>query len=150
MILASVIGNLGRDAEVKHIGDKDYISFSVASTEKQGEQETTTWVSVLASHNPNLLPFLKKGQQVFVSGRMKAGIYQSQQNFGIDISVFASTLQLCGGKREETQPQSALSQNNGMTGTTVVSQPGSNGLNTGQTVSPFPPAEEETKDDLPF
>lgn len=151
MILASVIGNLGRDAEVKHIGDKDYISFSVASTEKQGENETTTWVSVLASNNPNLLPFLKKGQQVFVSGIMKAGIYQSQQNFGIDISVFASTLQLCGGKREETQPQSATSQNNGMTGTTVVSQPGSNGLNTGQTVSPFPPAEEQKEDtNLPF
>ena len=101
MIQVQVIGNLGRDAEVKHIGDKDYISFSVASTEKQGEQETTTWVSVLASHNPNLLPFLKKGQQVFVSGSMKAGIYQSQNTFGIDISVFAQTLQLCGGKREE-------------------------------------------------
>ena len=150
MLQLNLLGNLGRDAEVKHIGDKDYISFSVASTEKQGENETTTWVSVLASHNPNLLPFLKKGQQVFVSGRMKAGIYQSQNSFGIDISVFAQTLQLCGGKREETQPQSAPSQSNGMTGTTVVSQPGSNGLNTGQTVSPFPPAEEETKDDLPF
>lgn len=102
MILASVIGNLGRDAEVKHIGDKDYISFSVASTEKQGENETTTWVSVLAGYNNNLLPFLKKGIQVFVSGRMKACIYQSQNTFGIDISVFANTIQLCGSKREDT------------------------------------------------
>lgn len=103
MLQLNILGNLGRDAEVKRIGEKDYISFSVASTEKQGEQENTTWVSVLASNNPNLLPYLKKGQQVFVSGRMKAGIYQSQNNFGVDISVFAQTLQLCGGKKEEAQ-----------------------------------------------
>lgn len=155
MLILNLLGNIGRDAEVKHIGDKDYISFSVASTEKQGEQETTTWVSVLASHNPNLLPFLKKGQQVFVMGRLSAKIYQSNNSFGIDLSVFAQTLQLCGGKREESQPQPAPSQSNGITGTTAVSQPGSNGLNTGQTVSPFPPSVDENgnpkdPDDLPF
>lgn len=144
MILANVIGNLGRDAEVKHIGDKDYISFSVASTEKQGEQEQATWVSVLASHNPNLLPFLKKGQQVFVSGKMKAGIYQSQNSFGIDISVFAQTLQLCGGKREESAaPSNSLgvqSQQPTVASVADVQHP----------QTPFPPAEEDNKDDLPF
>lgn len=138
MLIAQIIGNLGRDAEVKHIGDKDYISFSVASTEKQGEQETTTWVSVLCSHNPNLLPFLKKGQQVYVSGRMKAGIYQSQQSVGINISVFAQTLQLCGSKREEGSVSSGT--------TAAPNDPRPSGAPT----SPFPPAEEETKDDLPF
>lgn len=158
MLQLNLLGNLGRDAEVKTINDKQFLSFSVASTEKQGETENTTWVSVLCSHNPNLLPFLKKGQQVFVSGRMKAGIYQSQQNFGIDISVFAQTLQLCGGKREESQQtqQQAPSQSNGITGTTTVAQPGSNGLPNGQTViypdrepSPFPPV-DDSDSGLPF
>ena len=102
MLQLNILGNLGRDAETKNINGKDYLSFSVASTEKNGEQETTTWVSVLASNNSNLLPYLKKGQQVFVSGRLKAGIYQSQNTFGIDLSVFAQTLQLCGGKREDS------------------------------------------------
>ena len=141
MLIAQIIGNLGRDAEVKRIGEKDYISFSVASTEKQGEQETTTWVSVLASHNPNLLPFLKKGQQVFVSGRMKAGIYQSQQNFGIDISVFAQTLQLCGGKREEQATTPAVS---------ALVQPPTPVRSIFEHQPPFLPAEEEKPDDLPF
>ncbi len=141
MILASVIGNLGRDAEVKHIGDKDYISFSVASTEKQGEQEQTTWVSVLAGNNPNLLPFLKKGQQVFVSGRLKAGIYQSNNSFGIDLSVFAQTLQLCGYKKEES-----ATTNQAPYGHTVSSTPGSNAVPTTETIgqqerTPFPPEE---------
>ena len=163
MILASVIGNLGRDAEVKRIGEKDYISFSVASTEKQGENENTIWVSVLAGNNPNLLPFLKKGQQVFVSGKMKASIYQSQNNIGMDISVFAQTLQLCGSKREEQPLQQG-------TANTAASAPSNTGMDTTSATDihhneeyrsytkpdpshtwpsnePFP---EPVKDDLPF
>lgn len=104
MLIIQSIGNLGRDAEVKTINDRQYLSFSVASTEKTKGEEQTTWLSVLYPYQESLLPFLKKGQQVYVSGRLKAGIYQNQQSFGIDLSVFATTLQLCGSKREESTP----------------------------------------------
>jgi len=104
MQIIQLIGNLGRDAEVKHIGERDYLSFSVACTEKKSGEETTSWYSILYHYQESLLPFLKKGQQVYVSGRLKAGIYQNQQSFGIDLSVFATTLQLCGSKREESTP----------------------------------------------
>lgn len=143
MILASIIGNLGKDAETKNINGKDYLSFSVASTEKQGEQEQTTWVSVLASNNPNLLPYLKKGQQVFVSGKLKASIYQNQNSFGIDLSVFAQTLQLCGGKKEETSNQAPYGQ-------TVASSPGSNTVPTYETVAQQTPFAPEEPTNLPF
>ena len=105
MIIAHIIGNLGRDAEVKAINDKQYMSFSVASTEKRNNEECTTWVSVLYPYQEALLPYLNKGQQVFVSGRMSAKLFQNQNSFGIDISVFANTLQLCGAKREGEQQQ---------------------------------------------
>ena len=101
MIQANCLLNLGADAEVKTINDRQYIAFRGASTERRGDQQETTWISVLASPNDNLLPYLRKGQQVFVSGRMTARIYQSQQSFGIDITIFANTLQLCGGKRDD-------------------------------------------------
>ena len=104
MLIIQSIGNLGRDAEVKTINDRQYLSFSVASTEKRNNEEQTTWLSILYPYQESLLPFLKKGQQVYVSGRLKAGIYQNQQSFGIDLSVFATTLQLCGSKREESTP----------------------------------------------
>lgn len=106
MIITHIIGNLGRDAEVKTINDKQYLSFSVASTEKRNNEECTTWVSVLYPYQEALQPYLKKGQQVFVSGRMSAKLFQNQNSFGIDISVFAQTLQLCGTKREGEQQQS--------------------------------------------
>ena len=146
MLQLSILGNLGRDAEVKTINDKQYMSFSVASTEKKNNEECTTWVSVLYPHQEALLPYLKKGQQVFVSGRMSAKLFQNQNSFGIDISVFAQTLQLCGGKKEET------TTNQAPYGQTVSSTPGSNAVPTTETIgqqdrTPFPP-EEPT--DLPF
>ena len=147
MILCSVIGNLGKDAEIKNINGREYLSFSVASTEKKGEQEVTSWISVLAGNNPNLLPYLRKGQQVFVSGRMTAGIYQSQNSFGIDLSVFAQTLQLCGGKREEGPVSS---------GSTTAPTTPSSIPNASQPATPFPPRVDENgipkqdEDPLPF
>lgn len=134
MIIAHIIGNLGRDAEVKTINDKQYMSFSVASTEKRNNEECTTWVSVLYPYQEALLPYLKKGQQVFVSGRMSAKLFQNQNSFGIDISVFANTLQLCGAKREGEQQQNLQA--------TPTPQP---------VQTPFPPEQPEDVDSqLPF
>lgn len=147
MLQINAIINLGADAESKTINEKQYISFRGASTEKRNGQDEVTWLSVLVGYNENLLPYLKKGQQVFVSGRLKAGIYQNQQSFGIDLSVFAQTLQLCGGKKEES-----VTSNQAPYGQTVASTPGSNAVHTSETVAqqertPFP-SEEPT--DLPF
>lgn len=103
MILVNAIGHLGADAEVKTINERQYISFRIASTEKRNGQDETTWLSVLSSVNENVLPYLKKGQQVFVSGRMSAKIFQSQQSFGIDINIYANSMQLCGGRRDDSQ-----------------------------------------------
>lgn len=137
MLNLNALLNLGADAEVKTINDRQYISFRGASTEKRGEQSDTTWVSVLCGYNENLLPYLKKGQQVFVSGKMQARIFQSQQSFGMDISVFASTLQLCGGKREEAQAAPAE----------VAPSP----VPPATSAAPFPPVQPNAgENELPF
>jgi len=143
MLQLNAIINLGADAEAKTINDKQYISFRGASTEKKNGQDEVTWISVLAGYNENLLPFLKKGQQVFVSGRLKAGIYQNQQSFGIDLSVFAQTLQLCGGKREESQQAQEPQQL--QTKTAMPAMPPYIPLQ-----NPESPAFQEQNDGLPF
>lgn len=149
MLQLNAILNLGADAECKTINDKKYISFRGASTERRDGQDQVSWVSVLCGYNENLLPYLKKGQQVFVSGRMKAGIYQNNNNIGMDISVFASTLQLCGGKKE-----GSTTSNQAPYGSTVAPTTAGNQVPTYETVdqpmtSPFPPS-ENNEQDLPF
>ena len=134
MLQLNAIINLGADAETKTINDKKYISFRGASTEKKDGRNEVTWISVLAGYNENVLPYLKKGQQVFVSGRMSAKLFQNQNSFGIDISVFANTLQLCGAKREGEQQQNVQA--------TPTPQP---------VQTPFPPEQPEDVDSqLPF
>ena len=171
MIQLTAIGHLGADAEVKTINEKQYISFRIASTDRRNDQDETTWINVLISDNPKLLPYLKKGQQVFIQGRLKVSMYQTQQNVGIDISVFASTLQLCGGKKEES-----TTSNQATYGSTVAPSAGTNVVPSSSTAkpatvpdpsitafgnyaqenmtSPFPPAVDDNgnakSDDLPF
>ena len=144
MQIINLIGHIGRDAEAKHIGERDYLSFSVACTERRNNEESTSWFSILYPYQETLAPYLKKGQQVFVSGRLKAGIYQNQQSVGIDLSVFAQTLQLCGGKKEETQTQQQVS---------ASQQPQQTVIYPDREPVPFPAASDvssEDSDGLPF
>lgn len=104
MLQGTVIGNLGKDAEVKTIGERQYISFRMASTAKRKNEEKTTWVSVLYRYNENLLPFLKKGQQVFVQGDLDVSAYNNrEQQAQTDVSIFASQLLLVGQREGQQQ-----------------------------------------------
>lgn len=97
MIILSVIGNLGADVEVKEINGKRYASMRIASTQKRGGNNTTTWVSVLATYSENLMPYLKKGQSVYVNGEGDVKTYQTKDGrTGVDVSLFASAITLCG------------------------------------------------------
>lgn len=105
MIQATIIGNIGADAQVKEINGKQYCSFNVASTRTRGGQKETTWASVLYYVNDNLMPYLVKGAGVCVIGDLTAKAYQkSDGTAGIDLSLFANTLTLCGGRQEQTAP----------------------------------------------
>lgn len=80
------IGNLGRDAEKATTNGKDYFRFSLAINESwktaTGEKkEITHWVDCVCwdERKLNLLPFLKKGAKIFVSGKPSVSAYTTQQ-----------------------------------------------------------------------
>ena len=104
MIQINVLGNLGADAETKTLNGKTYLSLRVASTRKRNQQDVTTWVSVLASYSEKLVPYLVKGQSVFVSGEADITTYQKRDgSTGVDVSLFANILQLTGGAKNAPQ-----------------------------------------------
>lgn len=104
-----VIGNLGADAEVKHVNDRTFVSFNVADTQKwtdaNGEaHDTTMWVGcALNGDGGNLLQYLKKGTMVFVEGRMTTRVYSSEKAramvAGVDLHV--RHIELIGGRTDE-------------------------------------------------
>jgi single-strand DNA-binding protein len=85
MIKLTVIGNLGRDAVVRDAQGKSVISFSVAHTEKFKDsngiqKDKTTWVECnYWSERFNLVPYLKKGNQVYIEGQPTIDVYENKE-----------------------------------------------------------------------
>ena len=69
-----IIGNVGTDPEMRFVPNGNpVVSFSVAVNSKFGETESTEWFSIVAWNKlaETLNQYLKKGQQVFVEGRLQ-------------------------------------------------------------------------------
>lgn len=73
MQIATIAGNLGRDAELKPTQNGDqYCRFTVAVTTGWGDRKATTWWDVTrwGKGADKLAGFLKKGSKVAVSGEI--------------------------------------------------------------------------------
>ena len=115
MLRLEIIGNLGGDAEIKTLGNNNYISFNVAHSERDSNgQETTQWISVLRYDNGRggLLPYLKRGTKVYVAGSLRVNNYTDRngmQRTSLDLN--ADIIQLCGGApQQQAQPAQQYQQ----------------------------------------
>ena len=83
-----LIGHLGKDPEVRHLeGGNTVANFTMATNEyykdKQGTRvERTEWHNIAAWRNLAELAekYLRKGQQVYVEGRIRTRQYQDKDN----------------------------------------------------------------------
>lgn len=110
-----VIGNLGKDAEVKSVGQSNVISFSVADssefTDKNGERQSTLqWINCeYWRKNPNVAEYLKKGTQVLVIGELRTDNYKDKQgNERQSYKLRVSSLNLLRGKNVQADGQNTL------------------------------------------
>lgn len=106
---ANFIGNLTTDAAQRQSNGSTFITFTIARNEKRkdGTQVAQFVECAKNGDNAQLLPYLKKGTQVFVSGRVdvvkpylskKLGVWQS----GLTLSVRELQL-LSSSKREASE-----------------------------------------------
>lgn len=103
-----IIGNLGRDPEVRQAGSAPVANFSVAVTEKykpRGEeaQERTEWVNVVAWHKlaDVAKDYLHKGSSVYVEGKLQTRKWQDKNgNDRYTTEVVASSLQMLDKRSE--------------------------------------------------
>jgi single-strand DNA-binding protein len=110
MINANIVGNLGKDAELRTTsGGKVVCGFSVAST---GRDKATTWVrcSVWGARGEKLSGYLTKGTKVAVSGTLSTREHDGKTYLELDVAE----LELCGGgQRKDEAPQPARSSGRG-------------------------------------
>lgn len=102
MFLATFIGNLGKDAEtVTGSNGRELTKLTLGVD--QGKNKGTVWVDVLMPHNPNLMPYLCKGQQLLVQGRCDVNMSRGYLN----VNCFADQTQLLGSRRDDTPGSAA-------------------------------------------
>ena len=99
-------GRLGKDSEMRYLPNGDAVlSFSAAVDFGYGEKKGTIWArcSMFGKRAESVAPYLKKGQQVAISGELserkwtnKEGVEQTSQE------VRVGDLTLVGGKSEAT------------------------------------------------
>jgi single-strand DNA-binding protein len=113
---ATVMGNLGRDVETKYIASgKALHTFSVAVTEKKGDDKVTSWfnVNVWGDLIQWKLDELKKGALVLVSGRLAVETWEKDGVKGSKTVITAdpfSGVQVFGGGGEKQDGGVLVSQ----------------------------------------
>ena len=102
----TIIGNLGRDPEMRYMQSGDAVTnFSVATSHRyrtrDGDQrEETEWFNVSAWGRLAEVTnqYLSKGRQVYVEGRLSSRMYQTQTGeTRVSLDVRASEVQFLSG-----------------------------------------------------
>lgn len=105
------IGNLGKDPETRIMQDgKAVTNFSIAISEKYkdkdgNQKEVTEWVNVVTFGKLAEIcgEWLKKGQQVYIEGKIKTEKYNKDGVDRYSTKVIAERMQMLGGKQTERQ-----------------------------------------------
>ena len=100
MNVLTISGRLGKDCEVRTTqGGTPVAGFSVANDVGYGDRKQTLWFSVSIfgkRAESGLIGYLKKGQEVVVSGEMSTREHEGK----IYLQIKANDITLVGGKSE--------------------------------------------------
>ncbi|MDB6081239.1 MAG: Single-stranded DNA-binding protein [Chlamydiia bacterium] len=110
MMLIQILGHVGADPEtrVSPAGQK-IVSFRMAINSKRKGKETTVWwrVTIFGDRFDRLLPYIKKGSALIVSGMMNPlELYQDKEGATqISYEIIADSINFSpfGGKSDKTQ-----------------------------------------------
>lgn len=88
MLLATLIGNLGANAEIKTADGREFVTFRVAHNDTYkgadgARVEQSLWVDCTMSctgGRPAVLPYLTKGTAVCVVGQLSTRVYSSEKD----------------------------------------------------------------------
>ncbi|HVK55169.1 MAG TPA: single-stranded DNA-binding protein [Burkholderiales bacterium] len=150
-----LVGNLGRDPEVRYMPDGGAITnVSIATTDtwkdKSGEkQEKTEWHRVVFYSRLAEIAgeYLKKGSQVYVEGRLQTRKWQDKD--GVEkytTEIVADRMQMLGGRSGMGMSESGERSSSNRGGDSAPSGGGSSASNAGKSGGRF----DDFEDDIPF
>ena len=108
----TLIGHLGRDAETAYTASQTAVTkFSVATNRRWKDQqsgewkEETNWTNGVLWRGENVAPYLTKGKQIYVEGRLQTRSYDDKDGKKVwTTEVVAEDVILLGGRGEGGAP----------------------------------------------
>lgn len=148
-----LIGNVGKDPEVRHLDSNVAVAnFSLATSEsytaKTGEKVTNTeWHNIVAWRGLATIAerYIKKGRQVYVEGRIRTRSYDDKDgNKHYITEIYADNISLLGKREDYEGDQGTIANNTTFNGyaNNEASSPAVDDSNI--------PSSNEPDDDLPF
>lgn len=112
MISLEVIGRLGKDGEMRPIGQNQAYCFSVANDEKVNGQKVTTWIDVVFfKTNSNIIQYIKSGAMVRAIGRASWRSYTDKSGVQrVGVTVFADEVNMLVFPKRDEQGVPMLQQ----------------------------------------
>ena len=159
-----LVGHLGRDAETAYTASQIAVTkFSVATSRRWKDQasgewkEDTNWSNIVLWRGENVAPYLTKGTQVYVEGRLQTRSYEDKDGKKVwATDVVADEVILLGGRGQGGQGGQAAGAGAAMDegfgqeaggGAPMRSAPRARPA---QTQAPAPSNDGITDDDVPF
>lgn len=116
----TILGYVGSDPQSRQIGENTVSSFSIATSEKSGGEEKTTWFRVSAWNKLAQVvnDHVKKGSQLLVEGRLALNEYTDKEGkTRTSAEVRLSELQFAGSKPTADDAPKAKAAKAGVTDT---------------------------------
>lgn len=113
-----LIGTMGKDAEVRQVGDNKVAQFSLATSKKYKDQsgqlkEDTQWHNIVLWGNEGVYPYLIKGQLLYVEGEIKYREYKTKEDaIRLITEVRAYSIQLLGRNGKTVEAKLPQIENN--------------------------------------
>jgi len=127
----SFTGTVGRDAEVRYLpSGQAVLNVTVANNIGFGDKQQTLWIRVVLwgkRAEGSLKDYLKKGQQVFVSGELSQSEYRAQDGTTkTSLELNANIIDLVGKRNDSGQSTGQQNQSSGRQQATQGSKPPDN------------------------
>ena len=113
MNVINLVGRLGKDVEIRKVGDNNVVSLSLATTDGFGDNKKTNWhnVSFWNKQAEALAKYCSKGSQLAITGSIdyykdKEGNYRTQIK-GIGFEFIGGKVE---GSNELSRPQQPREQ----------------------------------------
>lgn len=105
MINGTCAGNVGKDGELRQVGNDQVLNFSVATDhyDSKTKDRVTEWVgvSMWGKRAAAVAPFIKKGTPVVCIGEITIRRYEHNGERKYEVQCRASDVKLMGGKKDE-------------------------------------------------